>query len=353
MRVERQFSKLDKVASTDETRFLLTHIAIKRTDAEHGFAEATDGRRLVRVPVEFDKDEQFPAVAKAATDRVLMTRAAWVAGFKPKTRFQWAVFTFTADSVTPYGGPTYKLGEGNWVDTDRAIPDIKNWTDIAVLSFDPVLVEGAKAAIWDGKGATIAINAASKGDPWVIGSPDERCVAVVMPMNNGTAYFAGRRIDMEGGSYQLISERKPQTRQEHYSDLSKTLDELVAEFSSQTGINPASTTITALMAWVEEQAAKGDPIPEAEAKPAEPVEAPKEAEPQQERLCMTCRWNAILPNPATIDERRAAGYPCGGCDLENHSNWTPRKAEVTAHQSSSPSEAAEPPSEPTQPQAAG
>ena len=64
MRIDRKYKGISKVASTDGSRYVLNGLHIMRTGEEKGYIEATDGRRLVRVPTKFDKQELFPAVGK-------------------------------------------------------------------------------------------------------------------------------------------------------------------------------------------------------------------------------------------------------------------------------------------------
>lgn len=358
MQVDRRYKGLDKIASTDQCRHALMHIAIKRTDAEHGFAEATDGRRLVRVPVEFDKKEEFPPISDGKNDRALMTVEAWKAGFKrmdwqAKNRTSFAVFTFTKDTVSPLGGPTYKLGEGTYPGTDHVVPDVKHWGDVALLSFNPTFAAEINSVFSNERGCTIAVNVADPDGPMVVGSDEADCIGIVMPCReHRTTYFAGRGLPLKRGGYQVVSKPKIEGRKQEYERHNKALSEIVDCFVAETGVNPATATITALMVWIEEQAAKVEPIPEApvDSKPAEPASAPA----KQDRRCGTCKWDHLCSTPVTQKERDAAGNPCTDCsDYPALSRWTPRHAPVTACQSSSPSEEVAQAGEPTPPPVAG
>lgn len=276
MQVDRRYKELYKIASTEQCRYALVHIAIKRTDAEHGFAEACDGRRLVRVPVEFNKEEEFPPIAEHWHDRVLMTVEAWKAGFKAKSRLPFALFDFTKDSVSPLGGPTYKLGEGTYPNSDHVIPDVKNWGDMATFSYNPTFAAEINSVFSEEKGCTIAVNVADPYGPMIVGSRDEDCIGIVMPLRTSkTEYFAGRGICLDGAGYQVVSKPKTPSPKAEYERHNKALTEIVDCFVAETGVNPATATITALMAWFEEQAAKPDPIPEA------PVTADQSSSPSE------------------------------------------------------------------------
>lgn len=64
MKISKQF-KLEKVASTDETRAAITNIAITR-EGEKAVAVATNGRTMAIVPVEIESDVELGLLSSAA-----------------------------------------------------------------------------------------------------------------------------------------------------------------------------------------------------------------------------------------------------------------------------------------------
>ena len=189
MQVSRKYASLWKIASTDQSRHVLMHLAVKRTGEETGFVEATDGRRLVRVPVEFAKDETFPPIVPQdkPCQRVYLTVQVWKQGFKDTPKSLDAVFSFPADGqVKTLANTTYsvpKIEDLSWPNADQVIPDARNWKRIQLTSFDARYAAEINEVVGNGKSDifTVAQNANNLYDAILFGSCDANEIGLLMP----------------------------------------------------------------------------------------------------------------------------------------------------------------------------
>jgi hypothetical protein len=182
MIVDRKYKGIAKVASTDQCRYVINGLHIVRTGEETGYIEATDGRRLVRVPAEFDKQELFPAVGK---DCIIPKELFLQAVKDTKPAILGIIIVLNEKTAKTMGYVEMPYIEGTYPQTDHVIPDVKYRKRLAILTFNPQFVAELAAALGtDSDGtptASIVFDPDDNGAPLIIAGRDANELAILMP----------------------------------------------------------------------------------------------------------------------------------------------------------------------------
>lgn len=198
MKIETKHAGLSKIASDDQTRYILNHIAIVRTGETTGHAEATDGKRLVRVPVEFDATEALPAVGGAPELVTVDTWNAAVKLAKGKRAFQGILFAVTDATVNLMDGsmrPRVK-DAGEWPKTDQVIPDVKAWDKLGVISFDARMLAEMAAVASETGVVEVVFDPSTSASPIMLAAGKDT-LAILMPCRTVNDLYRLGAVGME------------------------------------------------------------------------------------------------------------------------------------------------------------
>jgi DNA polymerase III sliding clamp (beta) subunit (PCNA family) len=189
MKVDKKYKALDKIASKDETRYMLTGIHVVRTEAEKGYVEATDGRRLCRVPAEFDKDEPCPEIGK---DCVLSPQF-WKQAVKD-SKGSYILIILSPRSAKTLGQVEMPLLDGTYPNTSQVVPDIKAIKNIGVIGFNPDFLSEMAEAVGQKGQCELVVDADNMHAPVSMASAEADCVAIVMPLRVSNVRVQGNLL---------------------------------------------------------------------------------------------------------------------------------------------------------------
>jgi DNA polymerase III sliding clamp (beta) subunit (PCNA family) len=178
MKLSKEVLNLVHTASKDVVRYHLNGICI---DFQSGYAVATDGHALARMPL-YDVPKEYKKRKQAIIDRAAAEYMLKLKG----TDFDLMEVDFSDTEISiKYPGREAKflLIDGKYPEYEAVIP--RNDRQEVVFSFDPELLMRLAKAMSQGKrnkGITIAFADGDPLKPARVFNGTENCLGVLMPM---------------------------------------------------------------------------------------------------------------------------------------------------------------------------